>query len=80
MLAGGQSSSAILMAVPMGRYSENRIGYTPYESVRIQKQGGGRNFVHGGVSLQECCVPVITFKNISKSSKNLWRSRKHGSN
>ncbi|WP_294471299.1 BREX-1 system phosphatase PglZ type A [uncultured Ruminococcus sp.] len=69
MLADSQSSSDILMKIAMDEYSPDIVGYAPYENIRIKKQGGGSNFVHGGVSLQECCVPVITFKNISKSSK-----------
>lgn len=57
------------MSISMEKYAKGLVGLTPCENVRIQKPGGGSNFVHGGVSLQECCVPVITFKNISKSSK-----------
>lgn len=70
MIADCNSSSDILMTVPMNIYSDNTIGFTPYECIRIRKQGGGSNFVHGGAALQECCVPVITFKNISKNSKS----------
>ncbi len=35
----------------------------------MKKQGGGMNYVHGGISLQECVVPVIEFKNIRATSK-----------
>ena len=44
-------------------------GYTPQDSTRIKISGGGENYVHGGVSLQELCVPVIAFKNLRTSSK-----------
>ena len=44
-------------------------GYTPQDSTRIKISGGGENYVHGGVSLQELCVPVISFKNLRTSSK-----------
>ncbi|HIZ57603.1 MAG TPA: BREX-1 system phosphatase PglZ type A [Candidatus Faecalibacterium gallistercoris] len=44
-------------------------GYTPQDSTRIKISGGGENYVHGGVSLQELCVPVIIFKNLRTSSK-----------
>ena len=44
-------------------------GYTPQDSTRIKISGGGENYVHGGVSLQELCVPVIVFKNLRTSSK-----------
>ena len=70
MFADGQSSSDILMKIAMEKYSPDIVGYAPYENIRIKKQGGGSNFVHGGVSLQECCVPVITFKNIRANSKH----------
>ena len=29
------------------------------KSIRIKMNGGGMNFVHGGISLQEMIVPVI---------------------
>ena len=70
ILADGQSSSDILMKIAIEKYSPDIVGYAPYENIRIKKQGGGSNFVHGGVSLQECCVPVITFKNIRANSKH----------
>lgn len=63
------SNSEILMKISMDNFSDSVSGFTSYENIRIKKQGGGNNFVHGGISLQECCVPVIKFKNISKSSK-----------
>ena len=44
-------------------------GYTPQDSTRIKISGGGENYVHGGVSLQELCVPVIAFKNLRTSSQ-----------
>lgn len=69
ILADAQSSSDILMNIDMSDFSESVTGFAPRENIRIKKQGGGINYVHGGVSLQECCVPVITFKNISKKSK-----------
>lgn len=69
MLTDSESSSDILLKISMDEYSGRIAGFAPYENIRIKKQGGGNNFVHGGVSLQECCVPVVTFKNISRSSK-----------
>lgn len=44
-------------------------GYTPLDSTRIKIAGGGENYVHGGVSLQEMVVPVIAFKNLRTTSK-----------
>lgn len=44
-------------------------GYTPLDSTRIKISGGGENYVHGGVSLQEMAVPVVSFKNLRTTSK-----------
>lgn len=44
-------------------------GLAPRECVRIKKAGPGENYVHGGCSLQECCVPVIEFRNRRSGSK-----------
>ncbi len=76
ILADAQSSSDILLSIPMDKYAVNLTGYSPYECIRIRKQGGGSHFVHGGASLQECCVPVILFKNISKNSKKFVDRKK----
>ncbi len=69
-IADKNSSSDVLMKIPMRNYNEELAGFTPYENIRIKKQGGGMNYVHGGISLQECCVPVITFKNFRAGSKH----------
>lgn len=44
-------------------------GYAPQGATRIKIRGGGANYVHGGVSLQELAVPVIHYKNLRASSK-----------
>ncbi len=44
-------------------------GYAPQDTVRIKVQGGGENYVHGGISLQEMVVPVITYKALRAGSK-----------
>lgn len=44
-------------------------GYAPQDSTRIKVKGGGENYVHGGISLQEMVVPVIAYKNLRTSSK-----------
>lgn len=44
-------------------------GYAPQDTTRIKVKGGGENYVHGGISLQEMVVPVIVFKNLRTSSK-----------
>ena len=46
------------------------LGFAPRENIRI-KGAGGINFVHGGTSLQEMCVPVIKFKYLRSGYKAL---------
>ena len=76
LLANNACQSESLMRISMEKYANGLVGFTPFEAIRFQKQGGGSHFVHGGVSLQECCVPVITFKNISKTSKKFVEIKK----
>lgn len=45
------------------------VGLAARECVRIKKAGDGENYVHGGVSLQECCVPVVQFRNVRVGTK-----------
>ncbi len=52
-----------------GIYNDaNMLGFAPRENIRI-KGAGGINFVHGGVSLQEICVPVIKYKYLRSGYK-----------
>ena len=44
-------------------------GYAPQDVVRIKVQGGGENYVHGGISLQEMVVPVIVYKGMRTGYK-----------
>lgn len=46
----------------------------PRECVRIAMAGGGENYVHGGISLQEMCVPVLRFRNRRAGSKGYVES------
>ena len=57
-------ASPVMLPVSLDRVSEGSLtGLTPHEAVRMKKAGGGSKYVHGGISLQELCVPVIHFKN-----------------
>ena len=49
--------------------------FAPRESVRIKKKGGGLNFVHGGISLQEMVVPVIEYHYLRNDSKAYQRNK-----
>jgi len=44
-------------------------GYAPQDTVRIKVQGGGENYVHGGISLQEMVIPVIVYKGMRAGYK-----------
>ena len=44
-------------------------GYTPRGAIRMAMPGGGENYVHGGVSLQELTVPVLIYKSVRTSSR-----------
>ena len=49
--------------------------YASRENIRIKKKGGGMNFVHGGLSLQEIVVPVIEYHFLRNDSKDFKRNR-----
>ncbi len=51
-------------------------GFAPAENIRLKIRGGGENYVHGGVSLQEMAVPVIVFKNMRAGSKKFVEAQK----
>lgn len=57
----GASSEWLVPATLPGRAS--LVGLFPRDNVRLKMAGGGENFVHGGISLQEMCVPVLRFHN-----------------
>lgn len=51
-------------------------GYAPRESIRIKTSAGsGMNFVHGGISLEEMCVPLVSYKHLRNQSKEYQRHR-----
>ena len=49
--------------------------FTPKENVRIRMNGGGLNYVHGGISLQEMCVPLIEYHFLRNQSKEYQRNK-----
>ena len=49
--------------------------YAPKENVRIKMNGGGLNYVHGGISLQEMCVPLIEYHYLRNQSKEYQRNK-----
>lgn len=69
ILASSQAGAEHMLRVPLSDYHSDLTGFTPLQNIRMKKQGGGMNYVHGGVSLQELVVPVITYKNIRPAAK-----------
>lgn len=76
MLASAESKSEYLMPVVMKQFQTEFTGFVPVDYIRIKKQGGGVNFVHGGVSLQEMIIPLIKFKNMRSDSKGFRSTNK----
>lgn len=58
-----------MIKIPMTHMNSGLTVFTPQENIRMKKQGGGMNYVHGGISLQELVVPVVEFKNMRSTSK-----------
>lgn len=70
VITNDEANPDFLMTVK-GIYNDaNMLGFAPRENIRI-KGAGGVNFVHGGTSLQEICVPVITYKYLRSGYKAL---------
>ena len=64
-----------LLPVKFGGEESAYEAWTPRENVRIKKKGGGLNFVHGGISLQEMVVPVVEYQYLRSSSKAYQRNK-----
>ena len=60
------------------KFAGEHTGYeafAPRENVRIKINGGGLNYVHGGISLQEMVVPVIEYQHVRSSTKAYQRNK-----
>ena len=64
-----------LMPVRFMNETSGLTAFTTRESMRIKMQGGGLNFDHGGVSLQEICVPVISYHHLRNASKEYQKNK-----
>ena len=53
---------------------EGVLSFAPRENIRI-KGAGGQNFVHGGSSLQEMVVPVITYRYLRSGYKSYIQNK-----
>lgn len=63
VLAAGDCAAEHMLKIPLKGLNTMLTGFTPMNGIRMKISGGGMNYVHGGVSLQECVVPVIEFRN-----------------
>ena len=61
--------------LPVKFMDEGYDAFAPRASVRIKKKGGGLNFVHGGISLQEMVVPVIEYHYLRNDSMAYQRNK-----
>jgi uncharacterized protein (TIGR02687 family) len=64
-----------LLPVKFMEGSADYDAYAPRENIRIKMNGGGLNFVHGGISLQEMVVPVVEYQYLRSSTKAYQRNR-----
>lgn len=61
--------------LPVKFMDDRYDAFAPRASVRIKKKGGGLNFVHGGISLQEMVVPIIEYHYLRNNSKAYQRNK-----
>ena len=74
VITNNEANPDFLMSVK-GIYNEqDMLGFAPRENIRI-KGAGGSKFVHGGISLQEMCVPVIQYKFLRAGNKTYELNR-----
>lgn len=76
VIAEKGSFASHMIRVPLMAFHSEYMGFTPQEDIRIKKQGGGVNYVHGGISLQELMVPVVEFQNFRTGAKGFVDTKK----
>lgn len=60
------------------KFLDGETGYdafAPHGSIRIKMKGGGLNFVHGGISLQEMVVPLIDYHFLRNDSREYKKNK-----
>ncbi|MEA5471255.1 BREX-1 system phosphatase PglZ type A [Spirulina sp. 06S082] len=58
--------------------SSNPVALVPRGNLRFALQGAGSQFVHGGASLQETCVPVLAYRHQRSTQTEEGRIQKVG--
>lgn len=69
------ANPSFLMPIKFVDEGSGLKGFAPKHNIRIKKQGGGINFVHGGISLQEMVVPLIRYRHLRNDNKEYQRNR-----
>lgn len=64
------SRELLEVAMPYGG-AEGLVGFSPRAGIRLRQPGAGQNYVHGGASLQEICVPLIRYRKPAGSEAQL---------
>lgn len=62
------------LAIDLSSIVKNKqqlTAYVPNATIRFRRQGTGVNFVHGGASLQEVVVPLLTYKSRRAGQKGV---------
>ena len=69
-IARGEEESPLLLALKMDDFGRGDLSaLTPRECLRFKLPGGGVNYVHGGLSLQEMVIPLIRYQNRKAGQK-----------
>lgn len=63
-----------LLPVKMTDSISSYHAFAPRENVRIKMKGGGLNYVHGGISLQEMVVPLVEYQFLRNSYKTYQKN------
>ncbi|WP_273698069.1 BREX-1 system phosphatase PglZ type A [Selenomonas noxia] len=74
-LMQGDAAPPYLLPVHFPAGGGRLAAFAPRENIRIRAQGGGMNYVHGGISLQEMMVPVVTYQHLRSSTKGYQEAR-----
>jgi hypothetical protein len=75
-IADKKSETEDLLKLPIVSFKTDFAGFAPKSYMRLKTQGGGLNFVHGGISLQEITIPVVEFKNMRAGYKKFVETQK----
>ena len=70
VLAAPGAECPAMAAVGMRLFGCDLAGFSPHACLRVAKPGAGQNYVHGGISLQELCVPVLRYRHRRSNARD----------